>query len=247
MKTLARALARPAGGVTNPFGLPIDPGPGHIIAVLASPGVGKSTLALIWGIHLAEQGYPVLDISLDTDLTSQAIRTVSILRDLTTDEVRADIDTHVSWLADQGYPLRMSDVPMQAEEIDALLTAETEFLGMPPVFTILDVVRDIVREGGYEPFMEAFGALHRVARKHKTTILALHHATSEPDKPVTMEKGEYKAAQKQCEIVLGMWRQGNERVRVSVLKNRMGWADPSGGRSYGLPIDLSRSYIGREL
>lgn len=220
----------------------IEPEPGFLVNVLAAPGVGKSLLGIAWAYGIER---PSLVISMDTDLRSQALRVVAMLRGLSVDEVKADPEPHSMWLAKQKYPVRWSDSPMVAEDLSDILEAEKEF-GRLPQLVIVDTVGDLVEEEAYEEYVHAFVTMHKTAKKYKTVVMALHHlkrgSAYDGNKPVTLTDSLY-SGDKQAEIVLGLWRKSQEEMRVGVLKNRMGAADRLGDFYAALKVDLARASI----
>ena len=221
----------------------IEPEPGFLVIVLAAPGVGKSLLGLTWAYGT---GRPSLIVSLDTDLRSQALRVVAMLRDLEVDHVKGNPEQHSQWLARQRLPVRWSDVPIAAEQLPALLEAEEEWGGDIPSLVLVDTVGDLVKEESYEEYVHTFSELHKTAKRYKTVVVALHHlkrgSAYDGTKPVNLNESLY-SGDKQAEIVLGLWRPKDDEIRVGVLKNRMGPADRNGGYFATLACNLARAQI----
>lgn len=189
---------------------------------------------------------PSLYVSLDTDLRSQALRVVAMLRNLPVDEVKANPDRFSAWLAKQQHPVRWSASPISVDELDQLVLAETEFLGEVPSLVVIDSVADLVREESYEEYVHVFAGLRKTAKKFKCVILALHHLKTGTEfdgtKRVSLNDTLF-SGQRQPEIVLGICRPTPDDMRVGVLKNRMGAADRLCGYYAELGCDMSRAQL----
>lgn len=206
---------------------------------------------------------PTLIVSQDTDLATQAARVVASLTGVEFSQVKDDLAKWEAYLATSATSLPMMvDHPVDASEVDGLLTAAEEFYGVVPRLVVVDVWRNVVRGGAYEDYMDAIRELHRVARRRHTTIVVLHHVNrqggnSDGTKPIRLSDGKY-GGEDEAEIVLGLstpkWVEdtlyGSIHVhepilRVAVLKNRNGPKDPEGRDVYvDLSIDYERMRIG---
>lgn len=238
MKALEKALAMPTQHyrVEMPFqGLRslFTPLRGNLIVALGSPGVGKSAYALNWSLKNED---PSLLISLDTDLHTQAARAAAILGggQFRLGDITSNVLLGSSILNKSGAKLRAYDEAGGTKDIYEIIEAEKEYWGVPPALTIVDNVSNLVNEGDYQEYRRLFVELHRVARKGNTCVLALHHVTRKAKfgEPLNLNSGQF-AGEQEAEVVLGLWSDRGDptkgpRLNVSVLKNRMGKADPSG-------------------
>lgn len=235
MNALSKALGQDitAYKVPVPFlGLDkqIQPLRGNMAIIFGSPGVGKSAFSLNWALRMEEHS---CIISLDTDITTQAIRSASVLSGVHMDQVKADPKKWSKYLETYANKVRCYDLGMTVKDILSIIRAEEEFWGDPPALTIVDNVANLVRDGGYEEYRRIFVELHRVARMGNTCILALHHigrgSATQVGKPLNLFSGQYSGEQ-EAELVLGLWRPSMENtdVNISVLKNRQGEAVPDG-------------------
>ena len=230
MNALARALARDTRTYRVPVpwqGLNfIEPLRGGLCVVLAQPGAGKSAFALNWAMNIDS---PSLVLSLDTDLTTQAIRAASIASGRSMKVVKRDPKAWSLYLDRVAGRVRVYDLGLNTREINDLVQSEAEFWGAPPALTIVDNVSNFIREGDYNDHRKLFMDLHRVARISDTFVLALHHVTrgAQPGKPLTLTSGQF-AGEQEAEIMLGLWSQNEDLLNVSILKNRGGRADPTG-------------------
>jgi KaiC/GvpD/RAD55 family RecA-like ATPase len=253
VRVLSRALRHQGEPIPLPWPeLPIRPGPGDVVLGLAAPGVGKSFMALNWAVYLARQGRPVLMHSTDTDYPDQAVRTAALLSGETTEVVEKNQEKWADWLSGQNLPIRWSDIHIGAEEFADLLKAEVEFLGVAPEFVVVDIAGDMLngQEENVGSMRNIFTQLKKVARRFHTTIYALHHVKRGPAASgvsvVKLADGLY-AGEGVVQVVLGMWRPGEETLRVAVLKNRMGKAQPEGLLACDLRVDYSRARVSSKL
>lgn len=253
MRVLARRLAHvPADPLWVPWaGLRqhIAPRPGNLIIALAAPGVGKSTLGLEWTLRLVQSGEPSLYMSLDTPLQDQAARLVARINQIPVSSIYDDKDRWAEWLTTWNPPLRFSDLPTNVEGVRRLVEAERLWFGEYPRLIVVDNVLDLIEgEETVGEFRRVFAALHSIARETDAVVLALHHLrrggsdlTSGRVAP-SIGDGLYSGEQT-TPIMLGLWRPDDPILNVSILKNRMGPADPSGGFFVSLGCDMSWSAV----
>jgi predicted ATP-dependent serine protease len=95
-----------------------------------------------------------------------------------------------------------------------------------------------------------FTQLKKVARRFHTTVFALHHVrrgnAASGTSVVKLADGLY-AGEGVVQVVLGMWREGEDTLRVATLKNRMGKAQPEGLLACDLRTDYSRGRVSSRL
>lgn len=265
MKALARSLQTLEAGEVLDFPWPslaaeVKPRPGNLLICLGAPGVGKSTFGLEWTKGLLYQDQPVLYLSLDTPLHDQAARFSASWHGngVTVQDVQDQPTGWAEWLAAQRtedgrpLPLRFSDVLMNVDEVQELVEAESEWFGRPPALIIVDNASDLLDdEESRSSFMRLFRALDAIAKDTGAVVLALHHirrggsqdpALSNGLRAPTMTDGAFAGEQK-AQAVLSVWRDQPGVFRVSVIKNRMGESDPSGGKFVSLGCDLARSTL----
>lgn len=202
-----------------------------------------------WALGIKE---PSLLVSLDTDLTTQAIRTAAILSGKKMKQIKASPVAWSRYVERHAQRVRAYDLNVNPRELLSLVRSETEYWGEPPALTVVDNVSNLLQDGNYEEYRKLFNELHRVARMGDTFILALHHVTrgAQSGKPLTMTSGQF-AGEQEAEMMLGLWAKDQESINVSVLKNRQGEADPSGQLHKTLRFErermLVRDYTDEEL
>jgi len=225
----------------------ITPRPGGHTVIAAAPGRGKSTLALVWAMEIAPE--PVLYVSIDTSMRDQAIRVASRLSGHPVAAIEDDLPFFSNWLDEQPMlNVRFVDDARDFEELGEIVEAECEFWGEPPRLTIVDNIGDMVTDESSAEYNSAFRELGRIAKRHDTHVLALHHLNRGPaadgDKSPTMRSLNY-AGERKAEAILGLWSPdgSSEKMNVSVIKNRMGPANPTGKLFSALDLDLTRVQI----
>ena len=225
--------------------------------VQAAPGVGKSTFALEWGVHLSNPSrpggpLPVLYLSLDTALQDQAARLVARWLGKPLTEVQSNLAEYVNWLSTQRLPFRFSDVQMVADEVRELVEAERLWFGRYPKLIVVDNAGDLIPgEESRQEYARVFNILANVARDTGAVVMALHHI-KRGDEELTsgrrapgMGAGMY-AGEGKANILLGLWRPSDGYMNVSVVKNRMGQANPAGRLYVTLRCDLGLASVWEE-
>lgn len=252
MQPFVRALEDERTGIPVPWDrlarLRVKPIPGTLVILLGAPGALKSTLSLAWAYHLMP-AEPVLLISLDTDSKTQAARMVSLITGgaISWEEVSADPLPWAEYLRMQDLPLRVFDLPIAPEDISEVISACIEYWGRPPGLVIVDDVSKLwMKDREYTGFDTALIDLQRAARRHGTVVLALHHVHSgdsmDRTKPVKLRDSKY-TGQYIAEIILGVYRPTDDRLNVSVLKNRFAIDNPNGTLFVSLFADPAHAVI----
>jgi predicted ATP-dependent serine protease len=206
----------------------ITPGPGHLILVQGAPGIGKSMIALWWALNMDR---PALYLSIDSDLATQAARTVSMLTGTKFSDVRGSISEWQSYLRtlDRTLPM-MFDNTVTADDIDGMVRAFKEFYTFTPSLVVVDNLKDIIPSYTFENVTDAIRQLVRVAKRHKTTVLVLHHVNrgsgaGAGNRPPSMDSGKF-GGEDDAQFVIGLWDSFDEYVgpclKARINKNRFG-------------------------
>lgn len=225
--------------------------PGNLCIAQSAPGVGKSSLALVHALYLAEEhGLPSLICSLDTDPRVQALRVLANLRSRRIAEIEEDLEENASWLEEHPNLVRWV-WEAKLSDLEEIIEAERVYLGRTPAMVVVDNAGDMVAEESPQGYVSLFRGLHRIARRFDTAILALHHLNRgrNPDRDITSGRiapylGEsLYGGEKEAELVLGLWRERADQLSIGVLKNRTGEDDRWGKLNVKLEADLSRAKI----
>lgn len=254
MRVLHRAVRRP-----DKSGVPIqhcfknlsDSGVeirrGELTMVAAAPGQGKSSFALAVAISC---GLPTLYISADTNSRTQAVRTLSMLTGRRQDEMDAALETHTDWCASElhraGHIRWSFESSPSLDDIEEEILAFIEMHGEPPGLIVVDNASDVTIEGQgdeWSTLRELMRSLKWIARHYDTALLALHH-TSEayqgnPCPPRSSVQGKVNMVPA---LILTLastigW------MAIAPVKNRSGWADPSGERVIMLDWDPETMFL----
>lgn len=268
MRDLARSLrltGRPVPVPWRGLGRWVKPRGQNLMLVLAAGGVGKSAFALEWALSL---GHPCLYVSLDTSLVDHGVRILARDTGLRVEDIQEGHDDDpddwsATWgdvLSELDYPARFCDIAQTAREVDELVAAETEYWGDAPLLVIVDNLGNLLeKDEGAAEYRRVLRELHmRVAKKHDTLVVALHHLRKLPPKqsrkdeddedleqgtkPVKLSDALYES-DKEAQYVLGLWRPEPKRMAVGVLKNRMGPASRTGRLHTTLDADLAHMRI----
>lgn len=231
---------------------------GELSVIYAVAGMGKSSLALTLAIS---SNVPTLYVSADTNSRSQAVRALSVITGRENDDMRSALETHKSWCVRE---LRKAShirwVFDSAPTIDDLLEeieAFVEMYGEPPALMVVDNATDVVIEGAGDEWgtlRELFRTLKTVGREYEIAVLALHHA-SDREKPEEDFRGNRKTYSicpprsdmqgkvSQVPALIVSMSSTVGWMAVCPVKNREGWADPSGNKAILLDWEPSRTFV----
>lgn len=254
MRSLHRAVRRP-----DKSGIPIEHGLKSLSAsgveirraeltmVAAAPGQGKSSFALAIAIS---SGVPTLYISADTNSRTQAVRTLSMLTGRRQDDMDAALDTHTDWCSTElhkaGHIRWVFESSPSMDDIEEEILAFIELHGQPPALVVVDNASDVTMDGSGDEWAvlrELMRSLKWFARHYNTAVLALHHTseqwTGNPCPPRASVQGKVNMVPA---LILTLastigW------MAVCPVKNRSGWADPSGERALMLDWDPETMFI----
>jgi hypothetical protein len=254
LRTLHRAIRRP-----DKSGIPIEHSlrslsvsgieirRSELTMVAADPGQGKSSFAL----EIARTcGLPTLYVSADTNMRTQSIRLLSMTTGMHQDAMDLAMDAQRDWCEQQlkqsGHIRWVFDSSPALEEINDEVEAFIEMHGEPPGLLVVDNASDVPMDNvgdEWATLRELMRSLKWLARHHNTAVLALHH-TSEaihgnPCPPRYAVQG--KVSQVPALILTLASTQG--WMAVCPVKNRSGWADPSGARVVMLDWDPVRMFL----
>lgn len=217
---------------------------GGFCLVVAGPGTGKSALGLKIGLNFGAE-HPGMIFSADSDAFEQTAR--AFCMETGSDRAVGErfalgkLEEAEQELAEQiaGIPIRFNyDSSPTIDVLNTNMEAFEELYGEYPHFTIVDNVTNVQNGtsdnaenpfGGLETFMEY---LNTMARKTQTFVMGLHHtlgAFNDGARPIPLSgvKGQITRVPPQ---VITLFRPEEDKIGVSVVKNRGGRADASGNR-----------------
>lgn len=224
---------------------------GQLALIAAAPGGAKSALTLAYAL---KGRIPTMYFSADSDSFTQATRMISMELGWPLDKSAAAVRDGrlpaetLTWdvAPDNpgGIPIRLNYTAQPTlDTIKNGLDAYLEVFGEYPELVVIDNITNVITGvaandedpfGGLEVLMDY---LHEVARETGAAVVGLHHVKgdyNDGDKPIPLGgiKGQIGRVP---ELVLSLHRvastYGGDSLRVSVIKNRSGKADPS-GRTY---------------
>lgn len=229
---------------------------GSLGLIAAAPGVGKSIVAqsLIQNGDGAGTTLPTLFFSADTEATTFFLRAASITSGTPMSDVEdmlessnwaGIIERDVSAATDHIRAVFNSTITQKdlEEEVDAYAM----MFGAYPKVIVVDNLSNVFVDdtGERENLMNASNLLKDMAQDTNAAVLTLHHVTG------VYEDGDVPVPQsgllsKVSKIPSTIWTLHRSPVglNVSVVKNRVGEADRTGGLFATLPIDLARVRIG---
>ncbi|TPV96210.1 MAG: hypothetical protein B7733_05740 [Myxococcales bacterium FL481] len=224
-------------------------GAGEVMIVAALPGHGKSALAQQWGEFAAEQGHPVLFVSLEMAAILLAVRSASrrgsinskaILRDA---RYAKDIERV---LADVPELFQVDDSAHTAEQIHATVTAwhrNVEHDGPVPL-VIVDHLQHFDTKDGEDTVSQVQGAIalcNRIAKELDVAVIALSQLNK--DKEIGNKRpprssdlwGGMQLWQRAASVLL-LWMEGDRTARQRPARLLV---DKARNGDVGAQIDLT--------
>lgn len=216
------------------------------LTILAgAPGGGKSTLA----VNLAmKMDYPALYLAQDSPASVLSRMAALITQDpigKTAKMLESDERYLVSAQLQNTRPtLVFERGAVTLEGIEHRLIALEEWLGEPPKLLFIDNLIDLIIEGvthGDNTFYtKALPALKRMANRFNIAIIALHHVTrgsanshASGREGIQMNNLLY-AGEREARHVWGVYNDGDGTLKVQILKQQDGPADPEGNMEIAL-------------
>lgn len=137
---------------------------------------------------------------------------------------------------------------LDMDRVEDELEAYALIMGEWPEVIVFDNLMNI--DAGFDDEFRNLGEasffLLALARKTGAAVIALHHVGGEHEtggKPIPLGGLRGKVS-KLPALILTLHRNSDTEMRVSVVKNRSGKADPSGAYGVHLRADLARMSIG---
>ncbi|MFE5542789.1 AAA family ATPase [Streptomyces sp. NPDC056534] len=215
---------------------------GEFSLVAAGPGTGKSIFAL----NLALFGnVPVMYFSADSNAATQLTRSTAIIMDDNIRDVKRKLlqdqfDEYMGHLNKRWWIRFDYNARPKPEDIELNLLAYFETFGMFPHLIVVDNITNV--DGGASADAEGFTFgleamceyISDMARQTGAHVLALHHVTGEHSDglspiPLSGVKGKIGRVPN---VILTLHKEVDGMdctiINVSDVKNREGFADPSG-------------------
>lgn len=220
---------------------------GQFSLVLSAPAVGKTNFALNMAVFT---NVDVLYFSADSDEWTVLSRAIALV---TGEKINTVVDHMGDPAWDDYYSAQLGATDhidfcyrtdIDLEFMANRVLAHEEIYGKFPDLIVLDNLDHTVEDQANE-FVELRGTckeLQRIARDTEAHVMALHHVQgSKTDgwSPINMGDSLGKL-EKIPEIVLGLSRDSDDRVLLSVPKNRTGRS----GLQFGLPLDYATAKVG---
>lgn len=252
MKTLARSVAAP-GAVGTPIALPwrslnefINLRTKELVVVAGAPGGGKSTLAANLAINFQ---VPVLYCAQDSP-ASIVSRMTGLTLGMDVNRVQNDLadergrDRIIEQMRDKHPTLVVNRGSIELSRLKDMLGALAEWIGTAPPVVVIDNLIDLIVPGHTHHettfYSAALPELKRIALDYDCCVIALHHVTrgggsehGQGQSPLALTDLLY-GGEREARHVWGVYNDGHDRVKVQILKQRDGPADPGGGMEIGL-------------
>jgi replicative DNA helicase len=216
----------------------------ELIIVAGGPGGGKSTVA----VNLAQQvDYPVLYFAQDTPASVKSriaalqtgFKTASVYDSLSNPRTQRSIADNPR-MRDLRDTLIIEEGHVTVNYIQLAVEALTEWIGKSPPLVIIDNLIDLVVEGhtyhDNKFYAESLPQLKQMARELDFCVMLLHHVTrtdssgnrhGQGNRPVRLTDLFY-GGERTARHVWGVYIPQDNELRVQILKNQDGPADPDG-------------------
>jgi predicted ATP-dependent serine protease len=217
---------------------------GQTSMICAAPGVGKSALALDLAMRLPIRS---LYLSADTDSFTMGMRAAAKMTGHTQEQIeRGMADETVAPMYHEQlaklWNVRFSfDVACLEDVRDEVFAYATAYGQFPPLLVVDNLVNIASGEDDYRAMKQAVMDLDRLAHNTGAHVMVLHHANGkyeDGDIPIPQGGLENKVAKIPAQI-LTLNRAGADRMRINVVKNRAGQADPKAGIFAMVGMNLS--------
>lgn len=229
------SIATPFTSLTN-LGFTLRRGQSSMIA--AAPGVGKSVIAQHIAMKLHVHS---LYISADTDSFTMGMRALAKM----TGEPQSTIERRMS---DPEYATRYReqldklwnvrfafDCASMEDVRDEVFAYATAYGAFPSLLVVDNLVNVADGDDDYRAMRGAVQAFDRLAHNTGAHVMVLHHANGkydDGDSPIPLSGLEQKLSKIPAQV-LTLNRQ-REYLRVNVVKNRSGHADPKASEVHTL-------------
>jgi len=213
---------------------------GELVVVAGGSAAGKSTFAvnLIMGIDI-----PTLYIAQDSPGSVKS-RMVALATDTETHVAARRIINRPAEVREAITNIRptliLEEGAVDLERIRQLILALTEWLGRPPPLIVLDNLIDLIVPGenfhSTSFYATALPQIKRLSLELNVCVMLLHHIIRGGREERRKSGGQGKihmtdvmyAGDREARHVWGVYNNGRDEMRVQVLKQQDGPADPGG-------------------
>lgn len=174
---------------------------------------------------------PALYFSFDSALQDHSARTIQMLTNVGVDQVKQNMEAWEEFLRVRFKTMPMLfDSYLKVTEVDMVVQAFEEFYSHKPSIIVVDNFKDLVEAPTFEAYQTTFKELTRVAKKHRTVVLLLHHVnrasgSGRGDRPPALDSGKF-GGEDDAPFVLSLWEGWNDYagrvLNIMVNKNRFG-------------------------
>ena len=221
---------------------------GQLTLIAASPGKGKSLLAL--NLVLA-MGVPSLVMSGDTDAFTTGVRAAAWTTGHDQDTISRTYETGDDFYSEKLLPMRdfaRFDFKASPTQDDIKLEMEAFELtfGEWPHLVVVDNLSNLyVHDDEWTNLRQGLEFLHDMARQTAAHVAVLHHLEGSYDDgelPPRLSSLRGKVS-KVPEQVLGLSGSSDSMMRVSVLKNRSGPSSATGDKYGWLHVSYNKGRV----
>lgn len=230
----------------------IDIRKGQVTMIAAAPGAGKSMLTQAL-LHAGRDGQKntVLYFSADSGPEVMHERAGALSTNLDQNTIREMVENGNTETVDAAIKAKHSHItysfrgsPSQEYIIDEL-TAYVELHGRFPEVVVMDNLKDLADEEDADEFRaleDAIIFLKDLARDSGAAVIGLHHVAGyleDGNQPIPLSGIRGKVS-KTPALILTLYKPSEAELRISVVKNRNGEVDSSGGFWIPLNVDAAR-------
>ncbi len=232
---------------------------GQVSLVAGAPGSGKSAFALCWCLRAQ---VPTLYFSADSDRLTLATRIGASITRQTTDDVELGLlgEGAEDWQRLIGQHTSQVwfswDPAPTLDDIEAELLCYAAVTGQWPGLVVLDNLKNVwdgdSDEKDHVRFDRVIARLNEFAREYGSHVLILHHVTGSYEDgytPIPLS-GLLGKPSKDVTLALTLHRGHGHpdrpeeaEMRVCVVKNRVGQADPGGNLVAAIPFVPARQWF----
>jgi replicative DNA helicase len=209
--------------------------PGDLNIVAGRPGTGKTALALMVGLHAAEQGVPTAMFSLEMSHDQLSQRMVATRTNLDVQSLRLGLVTEADWQTSLEVSDHLAQLPLHVDDTPALSHVDLHYRAKRLQFhhgirlVIIDYLQLVHgthagRFGREAEVAEVSNGLRTMAREMRVPVLALAQMNRRVEyrkgRPQLSDLRESGAIEQDADMVVFLYREEDE-------EDAGGFASPS--------------------